>query len=111
MKKALIIAGAVLCAGILAAGLILYAPSPTVDFRGEVIAIDTDGEYTVFTLKGIEPTGYTVAADARTTVRYCHKEDGSPRLSDIEIGDTLQGNYKKLSKKEGYTKRIEIEKH
>lgn len=80
--------------------------SGTMDFRGEVIVIDTTGEQVTLTLRGIGDTQYTVTADAKTKVHYCHPEDGSIRLEEIQVGDTVEGDYKRAGKP--YAKELEV---
>ena len=105
MKRLIVLVVAV-AAVVAIAAVGLGQRSGTVDFRGEVIAIDTAGEQVILTLQGIGDTQYTVTADAKTNVHYYHPEDGSIRLEEIQVGDTVEGDYKRAGKP--YAKELEV---
>ena len=84
-------------------------PSKTVDFRGTVTKIETIDNNTVFNISTTE-TSYIVMANNKTKVSYCCKDDPDINLSDIKIGDNIQGDYRWLSKN-NIAKFITVEYH
>lgn len=110
MKKFLVPGIVILVFGVLFVAATIFAPSDTVDFRGEVIGIEIGQDYTVFTLDGFEMMQYVVMADEDTAVQYCHAEDGTITLADIKVGDLIQGHYKTWSIATNYAKTIEVQK-
>ena len=84
---------------LLIVALIYYISSPkTLDFRGTVMEIEVVDELKVFHIS-IESTSisYVVVADSKTKVSHCHKDDPKIDLSGIEVGDTIEGNYRRTS--------------
>jgi hypothetical protein len=97
MKKAFTIIGLCCLAAIIAVGIYMALPSKTNDFRGTVTKIETIDNNTIFEITMHDVT-YTVTANAKTKVAYCHDDDPAIKLSDIKVGDTIEGNYRKFSK-------------
>ena len=111
MKKRLHFAAFLSLSAIIILGIYISLTPETVDFRGEIVQIENTDKYVIYTLEGIDQTTYTVLADERTNLQYCHAEDGEISLGDIEIGDTIQGNYKTWFSEENYAKEMEVLKH
>ena len=88
---------------------ILIFPSKTLDFRGTVTAIESTEDGTVLHIT-IAEASYTVLANNKTKVAYCCKDDPDIRLSDIKIGDSIEGNYRTLQKK-NLAKFITVQYH
>ena len=97
MKKVITIIGVCLLAALIAVGIYMALPSKTIDFRGTVTKIETVGDNTVFEI-AMHDVIYTVTANEKTKVAYCHEDDPAIELSDIKVGDTIEGNYRKFSK-------------
>ena len=110
-KHLLIICGAIVLLVLTVLGIKVSVSNPTVDFRGEITAIETSDDAYIFTLKGIDATRYTVYAYIDTDVHYCHSEDGDISVEKIKLGDTIQGNYKKWASKENEAKEIVVDFH
>lgn len=108
MKNALKIVGVILICTILIYGIYLSCQDNYKDFGGTITNISTDEGYTVVTFEDAFNNSYTVVADGKTKVQNYHKEDGNIALSQLEIGDKIQGDYKKLSSKENYARLIEV---
>lgn len=97
MKKAITIIGCVLIAVIIVVGIIISIPPKTLDFRGTVTKIETADKETTFYIEQSIGVSYRVVADSKTKVRSCHKSDPDVALEDIQIGYTIEGNYRKFS--------------
>lgn len=97
MKKTIIIIGLCCLVVIIAVGIYMALPSKTIDFRGTVTKIETVDNNTVFGI-AMHNVTYTVTANEKTKVAYCHEDDPAIELSDIKVGDTIEGNYRKFSK-------------
>ena len=97
MKKVITIIGVCLLAALIAVGIYMALPSKTIDFRGTVTKIETVDNNTVFEI-AMHDVIYTVTANEKTKVAYCHEDDPTIELSDIKVGDTIEGNYRKFSK-------------
>ncbi len=97
MKKAIKIIGLCCVAVIIVIGICVAIPSKTLDFRGMVTEIEIVEKNTVFHIS-IAEASYTVVANDKTNVSYCCKDDPDIDLSDIKIGDAIEGNYRWLSK-------------
>ena len=97
MKKVITIIGVCLLAALIAVGIYMALPSKTIDFRGTVTKIETVDNNTVFEI-AMHDVIYTVTANEKTKVAYCHEDDPAIELSDIKVGDTIEGNYRKFSK-------------
>ena len=97
MKKAIKIIGLCCVAVIIVIGICMTIPPKTLDFRGTVTDIEIVDNNTIIHLSTTE-TSYTVIANDRTKVSYCCEDDPDIDLSDIKIGDTIEGNYRWLSK-------------
>ena len=97
MKKVITIIGVCLLAALIAVGIYMALPSKTIDFRGTVTKIETVDNNTVFEI-AMHDVIYTVTANEKTKVAYCHEDDPAINLSDIKVGDTIEGNYCKFSK-------------
>ena len=78
--------------------MLLFAPK-TLDFRGTVTAIESNEDGTVLHIT-IADASYQILANDKTKIAYCCKDDPDIQLSDIKIGDTIEGNYRTLSQKE-----------
>lgn len=102
--KCIKIIGPCCLAVLLIVGIYLTTPSKTLDFRGTVTGIEANEQTTVLYLTlsdtplSSAKAAYTVTANAKTTVRYCCKDDPAIDLSAIKIGDTIQGNYRPFTK-------------
>lgn len=97
MKKAVKIIGLCCVAVILVVGIRLSIPSRTLDFRGAVTDIETVGDEILFHLSSSTGATYLVAADSKTDVSPCHRDDPGVTLADIDIGDTIEGDYRRPS--------------
>ena len=97
MKKAIKIIVLCLISFIIIIGICIATSSKTLDFRGVVTEIEVVDNNTVFHISIFE-TSYTVAANNKTKVSYCCKDDPDIDLSDIKVGDIIEGNYRWLSK-------------
>ena len=97
MKKVFTIIGLFCLVAIIAVGIYMALPSKTIDFRGTVTKIETLDNSTILEIAMHDVT-YTVTANANTKVAYCHEDDPAINLSDIKVGDTIEGNYCKFSK-------------
>ena len=97
MKKTIIIIGLCCLAVIIAIGIYMALPPKTIDFRGTVTKIETVDNNTVFEI-AMHDVIYTVTANEKTKVAYCHEDDPAIELSDIKVGDIIEGNYRKFSK-------------
>ena len=97
MKKAIIMIALCLLAAAVISSIYIVKSSKTLDFRGEVIKIEVADDHTVFYISMLDAS-YTVIADRKTDVSYCCKNDPDIDLSDIEVGDMIEGNYRWLSK-------------
>lgn len=84
---------------LLIVALIYYISSPKMlDFRGTVTEIEVVDELVVFHISTESiGTSYIVVADSQTKVSHCHKDDPQIVLSDIKVGDTIEGDYRKMS--------------
>lgn len=109
MKKAIKIIGLCCVAVIIVIGICVAIPSKTLDFRGMVTEIEIVENNTVFHIS-IAEASYTVVANDKTNVSYCCKDDPDIDLSDIKIGDAIEGNYRWLSKN-NIAKFITVEYH
>ena len=97
MKKTIIIIGLCCLAVIIAIGIYMALPPKTIDFRGTATKIETVDNNTVFEI-AMHDVIYTVTANEKTKVAYCHEDDPAIELSDIKVGDTIEGRYRKFSK-------------
>ena len=109
MKKAIKIIGLCCVAIIIIVGVCMAIPSKTLDFRGAVTEIEIVDNDTVFHISATG-TSYTVVANNKTNVSYCCNDDPDIALSDIKVGDTIEGNYRWLSKN-NMAKFITVEYH
>lgn len=98
MKKILTIIGCLLIAVIIVVGIIISIPPKTLDFRGTVTEIKTADSKTIFHIEQSSDISYIVVADNKTKVRYCHKDDPKIVLEDIQVGHTIEGDYRKFTK-------------
>ena len=89
----------VLClvAFLIVVGICIATSSKTLDFRGTITEIEIVDHNTVFHISAFEAS-YTVVANNKTHVSYCCKDDPDIDLFDIKVGDTIEGNYRWLSK-------------
>ena len=97
MRKIIKIMVLCLVAGAFIICTYLGMSSKLLDFRGAVTEIEVVDGNTVFRVSQFETT-YTVVANHKTNVSYCCKDDPDIDLSDIKVGDTIEGNYRWLSK-------------
>lgn len=95
MKK---IAGLILIAVIIIIGIYISIPPKTLDFRGTVTEIEVLDDKTTFHIEQTIGTAYIIAADNKTKVSYCHEDDPAITLKDIKVGDTIEGDYRWLTK-------------
>ena len=109
MKKTIKIIGLCLASVIIIMGICIATSSKTLDFRGTVTAIEVIENNTVFHISIFE-TSYIVVANNKTNLSYCCKDDPDIDLSDIKVGDTIEGNYRWLSK-DNMAKFITVEYH
>ncbi len=109
MKKTIKIISLCCLAILLIFGIFMTIPSKTVDFRGTVTKIETTDNNTVFNISTTEAS-YIIMANNKTKVTYCCKDDPNIDLSDIKIGDNIEGNYRWLSK-DNIAKFITVEYH
>lgn len=109
MKKVIKITGLCCLAIIIIVGVCVAISPKTLDFRGTVTKIETVDNDTVFYISTTE-TSYTVVANNKTNVSYCCKDDPDIDLPDIKVGDTIEGNYRWLSKN-NMAKFITVEYH
>ncbi|MBQ2923618.1 MAG: hypothetical protein IJE60_11145 [Tyzzerella sp.] len=98
MKKAITIIGCLLIAVIIIVGVIIFIPPKTLDFRGTVTEIDIDDSKTTFHIEQSGGISYTVVADEKTKVMPCHEDDPDVTLNDIKVGNTIDGDYRWLTK-------------
>ena len=97
MKKTIKIIGLCCIAVIIVIGICMMMPSKTLDFRGTVTKIEIVDNDTIIHLSTTD-TSYTVVANNKTNISYCCKDDPDVALSDIKVGDVIEGNYRWLSK-------------
>ena len=97
MNKAIKILGVCFLLIIIITGICISIPPKTLDFRGTVTKIENVDDHTVFYVSSTE-VSYTVMASNKTNVSYCCDDDPDINLSDIKVGDTIEGNYRLLSK-------------
>lgn len=109
MKKAIKIIGLCCVAVIIVIGICMAIPSKTLDFRGTVTEIEIIESDTVFHISTTE-TSYMVVANNKTNISYCCKDDPDIDLSDIKVGDSIEGNYRWLSRN-NMAKFITVEYH
>ena len=98
MNKALTIIGCLLIAVVIVVGIIISIPPKTLDFRGTVTEIDIDDSKTIFHIEQSSDISYIVVADNKTKVRHCHKDDPKITLEEIQVGHTIEGDYRKPAK-------------
>ena len=97
MKKSVKIIALVFLAIAIIAVIYYISSLKTLDFRGTVIEIEVVDELKVFHISTESiGTSYIVVADSKTKVSHCHKDDPKIDLSDIKVGDTIEGNYRKM---------------
>ena len=96
MKKAIQVIGLCCIVIVIAIGIYMAISPKTLDFRGTVTKIETVDGNTVFYIAMAEAS-YTVTADRKTEVSYCCADDPDIELSDIKVGDTIEGDYRLLS--------------
>ena len=89
----------VLClvAFLIVIGICIATSSKTLDFRGTITEIEIVDYNTVFHISAFEAS-YTVVANNKTKISYCCKDDPDISLLEIKVGDTIEGNYRWLSK-------------
>ena len=109
MKKTIQITALCLVALAIIIGICVATSSKTLDFRGTITEIEIIDGNTVFHVSMLEAS-YTVVANQKTDVSYCCKDDPDINLSDIQVGDTIEGNYRRFSKS-NMAKFITVEYH
>ena len=81
---------------ILVIGVVLSIPPKTLDFRGEVVEVTV--EENIYTFRIVYVTSsYVVVADARTKVYRESNPKNTVSLQDIQVGDTIEGDYRLLT--------------
>ena len=100
MKKAIKVIGVCSLVIIVVIGVyIALSPSAKLlDFRGSVVKIEVTDHQTTLYISSFGST-YAVVADEKTKVSHCCEDDPDIALSDIKVGDTVEGNYRAFSKK------------
>ena len=99
MKKTIKIVGLCCALALVAVGIYVLLSPKTLDFRGTVTKIETTEQGTVFYISTPSVgTAYTVVASERTKVKPCHKGDPAIGVADIRVGDTIEGDYRWLTK-------------
>lgn len=100
MNKALTIIGCLLIAVVIVVGIIISIPPKTLDFCGTVTEIETANSKTIFHIEQSSDINisYIVIADNKTKVRHCHKDDPKITLEEIQVGHTIEGDYRKPAK-------------
>ncbi len=107
MKKAITTISICLIAILLIGGLFYFKPSKTLDFRGTVTKIENnDDTYTFYIEQPSLSVKHTVIADNDISIKPCHKNDPPVSITDIKVGDTIEGDYKKWFAKENQAKYI-----
>ena len=99
MNKAIKIITFCLCTVLVALMIYLLVPPKTLDFRGTVTAIEATEDGTILHIS-IAEASYQILANDKTKIAYCCKDDPDIQLSDIKLGDTIEGNYRTLSQKD-----------
>lgn len=94
---------------VVALGLYLF-PSKTVDFCGTVSNITVNGEVFRFEVSNSDMATYTVYADKNTHIFYCHDDDPDITISEIKVGDNVQGEFNRIINK-NFAKYVEVEYH
>ncbi len=96
-----------LCAVLIAFAIYILASPKTLDFRGTVTAIEQCEDGTLLRISTADAS-YNVIANDKTKVSYCCKDDPSIHLSDIRVGDTVEGDYR-IFGKDGLAKFITVQ--
>ena len=109
MKKVLSVAGVCCLLIIIVVGIYLSIPPKTVDFRGVVYEIENVDGYTTLYLENAVGAKYAVKTDIKTTVSYCCDDDPAIELTEISVGDSVDGDYRRFSK--NLAKYITVEYH
>ena len=111
MKKALFITGVSCVIIVITIGIYFSLSPETLDFRGTITDIEVTEQGTIFRVSDMAlGTSYTVVANNKTKVEYCHTDDGEIDVEDIAIGDVIEGNYRWRSK-DHIAKFITVEYH
>ena len=99
-----------LCCVIIISFFAIYKviPPKTLDFRGTVTEIEVAEHGVVFHVSLFDAS-YTVLANSKTKVSYCCDGDPEMSLSDIKVGDKIEGDYRLFSK--NTAKKITVEYH
>ena len=108
MKKAVKIIGLCFVTALIILGIRMAIPPKTLDFRGTVTEIEAAEHGVVFHVSLFDAS-YTVLANSKTKVSYCCDEDPEMSLSDIKVGDKIEGDYRLFSK--NTAKKITVEYH
>ena len=98
MKKSIKIIGCLLITVIIVVGIIISIPPKTLDFRGKVTEIKINDGKTTFHIEQSSDISYIVVADKKTKVNHCHKDDPKISLEEIQVGNTIEGDYRWLTK-------------
>lgn len=96
MNKVMKAIGLCCAAWMILAGISMFISPKTLDFRGTVTDIETTDHEIIFHLAmpSIGAT-YLVAADHHTAVLPCHQDDPKIAFADIQVGDMLEGDFRK----------------
>ena len=97
MKKTIKLLGLCCLAAIIILSIYFLQPK-TLDFRGTVNKIENTGNDTIIYISD-DIGSYTVVANDKTKISYCHKDDPNIELKDICVGNVIEGNYRPFSKK------------
>ena len=111
MRRVVITIGLCCVMAVIVIGVYFSFLFSTLDFRGTITDIEVTEQGTIFRVSDIAlGTAYTVVANNKTKVEYCHVDDGEINLEDIAIGDVIEGNYRWHSK-DHIAKFITVEYH
>ncbi len=110
MKKTIIISSIVLVSAIILTGVCIVLFS-TVTYSGVIVDAKAKEDYIEFTVKDEKTSEqFTVLADERTDVRYCHLEK-DVYLGDLmnETGSTVEISCKRYFNHNKYSESIVVE--
>ena len=103
----LIICSAIIFTGIIFLGIYFGICPRSIDFKGTIVNIENTNDYIMLRIHQNESSEYTVLADVHTDVYYCHHEEDI-YLGELDIGDEIQGSYKKCFSENHYAESIMV---